>query len=80
MSSSGGINCIKSRLFFDIIVLFSVFGFWMTHFCKNGSAMEVNYPKLEVLRGVPFMGSSPETRIILVKNAGCLLFIFFSSS
>ena len=40
----------------------------------------VNYPKLGVLRGVPFMGISPWTWIILVAKAGCLLFILFSSS
>ena len=36
------------------------------------------YPKLGVLRGVLFMDCSPWTWIILVANAGCLLFILFS--
>ena len=80
MSSSGGINCIKSRLFFDIIVLFLFLGSGCPNFCKNGSARGVHYQELGVLRGVLFMGSSPETRIILVKNAGCLLFILYGSS
>ena len=30
MSSSGGINCVKSRLFFDVIVLFFIIRFWMS--------------------------------------------------
>ena len=45
------------------------------NFCKNGTARGVYYQKLGVLRGVPFMDCSPWTWIILVANAGCLLFI-----
>ena len=32
VSSSGGIICVKSRLFFDIIIYLMCFGFWMTQF------------------------------------------------
>ena len=49
-------------------------------FVKNGSARGIYYPKLGVLRGLPFMDCSPWTWIILVADAGCLLFILFSSS
>ena len=38
MFSSGCMNCFKSRLFFDIIVLFLLLCSGCPNFCKNGSA------------------------------------------
>ena len=79
MSSSGGINCINQDYSLILLFNFSFLGSGCPNFCKKGSTRGVNYPKFGVLRVVPFMGSSPGTRIILVKNADCLLFILFGS-
>ena len=67
---------------YSLILLFICcdLGYGCPNFCKNGTTRVVYYPKLGVLRGVPFMDCSPWTWIILVVDAGCLLFILFSSS
>ena len=49
-------------------------------FMRNGSARGVNYPKIRVARGVLFMDNTPRDMDNISKNAGCLLFILFSSS
>ena len=66
---------IVSNQDYSLMLLFKFLflGSGCPNFCKNGSARGVNYPKLGVLRGVPSVGSNSETRIILVKNTGCLL-------
>ena len=47
---------------------------------KFGNMRGVNSPKFGGTRGVPFMDNNPWDWIILAMNAGCLLFILFSSS
>ena len=46
------------------LILFFICYRWVCgcpNFCKNGTAREVYYLKLGVLRGVPFIGFSPWT-------------------
>ena len=73
---------IRSNQDYSLLLVFYFYmvGSGCLNFCKNGSARGVNYPKLGVLGVYHLWVVSPETRIILVKNAVCLLFILFGSS
>ena len=81
MSSSGGfiLYIIKNILWYYCLFVI-VWDVDVPIFVKMALQGGFYYPKWGVLKGVPFMGCSPWTWIILVADAGCLLFIFFSSS
>ena len=80
LSSSGGVIFLKKEYSLILVCDFCSIGYEGPIFHKNGSTRGVNYLKIRGARGVPFMDNTLETWIILAKNAGCLLYILFSSS
>ena len=77
-----GWYCLFKKQEYSLIRVFEniIVGSKCPYLLKDGNARGVNYPTFGGDRGVAFMNSNPLDRIILVINAGSLLFTLFRSS
>ena len=76
-SSSGGNNFLKIKIILWKMCLIIVLQDLSVPFSKNWQCKGVDHLKIRGARGVPFMKNTPRDRVILTKNAGCLLFMLF---